>query len=87
MVELVKRYLSISPEYVGSIPFSGKVRESLTKQTTLLMEDSEDEASAALVFAARKLTVPRKSQEDSTVEELEKEEIIESSVAESNPDK
>lgn len=87
MVELVKRYLSISPEYIGSIPFSGKVRESLTKQTTLLMEDSEDEASAALVFAARKLTVPRKSQEEPTVEELEKEEITEPSVAESNSEK
>ncbi len=87
MVELVKRHLSISPEYIGSIPFSGKVRESLTKQTTLLMEDSEDEASAALVFAARKLTVPQKSQDDSTVEELEKEEIIKPSVAESNSNK
>ena len=51
------------------------------------MEDSEDEASAALVFAARKLTVPRKSQDDSTVDMLEKEEIIEPSVAESNSEK
>ena len=87
MVKLVKRYLSISPEYVGSIPFSGKVRESLAKQTSLLMEDSEDEASAALVFAARKLTVPRKSEDDSTKKELEKEDLTVPSVAESNSEK
>ena len=61
MVEIVKKYLSITPEYIGGIPFSGKVRESLAKQTTLLMEDSEDEASAALVFATQKLTIPRNS--------------------------
>ncbi|MCH7955776.1 MAG: hypothetical protein IIC40_08550 [Candidatus Marinimicrobia bacterium] len=87
MVKLVKRYLSISPEYVGSIPFSGKVRESLAKQTSLLMEDSEDEASAALVFAARKLTVPRKSEDDSTKKEPEKEDLTVPSVAESNSEK
>ncbi|TFB13344.1 MinD/ParA family protein [Candidatus Marinimicrobia bacterium MT.SAG.4] len=87
MVELVERYLTISPEYIGSIPFSGKVRESLTKQTTLLMEDNEDEASAALVFAARKLTVPREFQIDSKAEEIEKEDLTEPSVAESNSEK
>ncbi len=84
MVELVERYLAITPEYVGSIPFSGKVRESLAKQTTFLMEDSEDEASAALVFAARKLTIPKNSQGKLAVEESKLDEKIEPSAVESN---
>jgi len=38
IVDLTKKYLSIEAEYVGSVPFSNKVRESLANQTTLLME-------------------------------------------------
>jgi len=84
MVELVQRYLAITPEYIGSIPFSGKVRESLAKQTTLLMEDREDEASAALVFAARKLTIPKGSQENLKIEESATKEDDENSVVETD---
>ena len=71
MVDLTKKYLSIEAKYVGSVPFSNKVRESLANQTTLLMEDGEDDASAALVYATRLLTVSGDGSADSAEESEE----------------
>ena len=79
MVDLTKKYLSIDAKYVGSIPFSNKVRESLANQTTLLMEDGEDEASAALVYATR-LLLASNEESDNAGEKPEESSVAMTSV-------
>ena len=71
MVDLTEKYLSIDATYVGSIPFSNKVRESLANQTALLMEDEEDEASAALVYLTRLLIASGNGSDNSSEESSE----------------
>lgn len=84
MVDLTKKYLSIDAEYVGSVPFSNKVRESLANQTTLMMEDGEDEASAALVYATRLLIASNSGSEN--VSEAPKENNVAMTSVESEED-
>lgn len=84
MVDLTKKYLSIDAEYVGSVPFSNKVRESLANQTTLMMEDGEDEASAALVYATRLLIAGNSGSEN--VSEAPKESSVTMTSVESEED-